>query len=99
MSHVGTGENASRADLEAYERLSASFQPNVVVNLIAISDPAACEKDEEKAAKVNVPTTLLKALASKCPSCFLVRLSTDQIYDGDVGAPHAETAEPRPVNA
>lgn len=99
IPHIANGENTFSADLEAYERLLASFSPTVVVNLIAISDPAVCEKDEEKAKRVNVPTALLKALASTCPDCFLVHLSTDQIYDGDVGAPHNETSEPRPINA
>ena len=87
------------SDVLAYGRLLREFSPDVVINLIAISAPVACEKNEAMAKRVNVPTALLQALATHSPNCFLVHLSTDQIYDGDSGAPHAETAEPRPINA
>lgn len=85
--------------MHAYERLLQKFRPDVVVNLIAISAPVACEKDEDMANRVNVPKALLQALATQSPNCFLVHLSTDQIYNGASGAPHAETAEPWPINA
>ena len=51
------------------------------------------------AKRVNVPKALLQALATQSPNCFLVHLSTDQVYDGSTGAPHVETVEPRPINA
>ena len=38
------------------------FRPDVVVNLAAMSAPAACEKQQEEAEAINVPTALLDAL-------------------------------------
>ena len=93
------GEEGLSSDVRAYEQVLRKFHPDVVINLIAISAPVACEKNETMADRVNVPTALLQALATHSPNCFLVHLSTDQIYDGDSGAPHTETAEPRPINA
>ena len=57
-----------------------------VINCVAISQPAVCEKDPEHARALNVPTKLLDALESyksrtgNAP--LLIHLSTDQVYDG-----------------
>jgi dTDP-4-dehydrorhamnose reductase len=65
--------------------LSATYPLYAVVNSAAISSPLECEKDPERAYKVNVPTQLVRALqqyysAGDMP--YLVHLSTDQVYDG-----------------
>ena len=54
-----------------------------VINAAAISQPAACERDEAAAAAVNVPTHLLAALAwhrqQHGAEPLLIHMSTDQV--------------------
>ncbi|EFN51077.1 hypothetical protein CHLNCDRAFT_141448 [Chlorella variabilis] len=73
-----------------------------VINAAAISQPAACERDEAAAAAVNVPTHLLAALAwhrqQHGAEPLLIHMSTDQVYDGSK-ARWREGDPPRPVNA
>jgi len=53
----------------------AELKPEVVVHLAAISSPAACEQDANRARAINCPTALLDALPPDLPFIFL---STDQ---------------------
>ena len=73
-------------------------QPDVVINCMAIPYPAACEKDPAAAEKLNVPTPLVDAMQEFCPEALLVHLSTDMVYGSNTDAPHAESAECKPVN-
>lgn len=59
---------------------------DVVINCVAISQPAVCEKDPELAKSLNIPSVLLSGLenyanrSSHFP--LVIHLSTDQVYDG-----------------
>ena len=53
----------------------AALEPDVVVHLAAMSSPAACEQDVDRARAINCPTPLLDALPPDLPFIFL---STDQ---------------------
>ncbi len=83
------------SDRLAVVELVRSCSPEVVVHLGAVSSPAACEKDPERARAINCPTALLDALP---PTSALVFISTDQVYEG-VSAPYVETSPTEPVNA
>jgi dTDP-4-dehydrorhamnose reductase len=80
QANVVTGEGIQECFLEP------DTAPDVVINCVALSQPAACERDPELARLVNVPHKLLAALklhkerTSHCP--LLIHISTDQIYDG-----------------
>lgn len=54
-----------------------------VINTAAVSQPAACERDEAAAAAVNVPTQLLDALQrhrqEHGAEPILIHISTDQV--------------------
>jgi dTDP-4-dehydrorhamnose reductase len=69
-----------------------------VVNLVAISKPAECEQDPERAAAINVPLFLIEALKNKfdTPPKF-IHFSTDQVYSGKT-AFSTEISEVMPVN-
>lgn len=68
---------------------------DVVVHLAAMSSPAACARDPDAAAKINVPDHLFRAVARA--GARLITLSTDQVYDG-ARAPYTEDDEAAPVN-
>ena len=55
----------------------AALEPDVVVHLAAMSSPAACEQDVDRARAINCPTPLLDALPPDLPFIFL---STDQAH-------------------
>ena len=80
------------------EKAVQGICPDVVVNLMAISAPAHCEKDPDKARKLNVPTALIASMKRYCPTALLVHLSTDMVYGANDAAPHWEEAKCRPVN-
>eukprot|EP00285_Hemiselmis_virescens_P010540 CAMPEP_0173385660 /NCGR_PEP_ID=MMETSP1356-20130122/8275_1 /TAXON_ID=77927 ORGANISM="Hemiselmis virescens, Strain PCC157" /NCGR_SAMPLE_ID=MMETSP1356 /ASSEMBLY_ACC=CAM_ASM_000847 /LENGTH=173 /DNA_ID=CAMNT_0014341561 /DNA_START=59 /DNA_END=577 /DNA_ORIENTATION=+ len=74
-----------------------SFTPDIVVNLAAISSPAACAKDPEASRAINVPSLLLSAMSAAAPNALLVQLSTDQVYDGAKPV-YLEGSATEPVN-
>ncbi|TFJ82188.1 hypothetical protein NSK_006517 [Nannochloropsis salina CCMP1776] len=53
----------------------------------AMSSPAACARNPEKAMRVNCPLALLDALALHSPEALLVFFSTDQVFSGTVSPP------------
>ena len=84
------------------EKLSKIFQknlPDVVINLIALTDVDLCEKKHLKAEKVNsgiiknIVNSLIEANLSD--KIFLLHLSTDQVYSGK--GPHKEN-HTNPIN-
>jgi dTDP-4-dehydrorhamnose reductase len=73
---------------------------DAVIHTAALSQPAVCERDEEAARALNVPTLLLAALRRHSPHALFVHLSTDQVYDGSRPFwSEADAASCVPVNA
>ncbi|KAK1376988.1 Methionine adenosyltransferase 2 subunit beta [Heracleum sosnowskyi] len=84
---------------DGFDAISVSFgQPDVVVNLAALSVPRACEMDPVTAMCVNVPSALVEWLLSFGDnSTLLIHLSTDHVYEG-VKSFYKEEDETSPVN-
>lgn len=82
--------NADLTDLHATNVLLNEVFPDVIVNLVALTNVDECEKNPQKAYLYNVRTleNLVQWIKNRKPDCHLVQISTDQIYDG-VG-PHQE---------
>lgn len=76
---------------DLFETANAVAPVTAVVHCAALTSPAACERDPERARAVNRPTsTLLPRVPSSCRR--FVFLSTDQVYEGrNRDAPYAET--------
>ena len=66
------------------------LQPDLVINLVALTDVDQCESDPKQAFLVNLRTVenLVKWSESGIKACHLVHISTDQVYDGP--GPHYE---------
>ncbi|POM73045.1 NAD(P)-binding protein [Phytophthora palmivora] len=69
-------------DLQTLEKCIKDFHPTVIINCTAISSPAACEKDPEKARNVNEPRGVVSLLGNLPWQIRFVHLSTDFVYDG-----------------
>lgn len=92
---------ATRAEIDVTDRfrLEAEIErlrPGVVINCAAVSDPAACEIDPDRARRVNTEGATNAALACAALACRLVHLSTAEVFDGARAAPYAETDAPAP---
>jgi dTDP-4-dehydrorhamnose reductase len=87
-------------DLRDADRISRAFRaaaPGIVIHAAAMASVAACYKDPEGAAAINVEgTTLLAKLTSEAKA-RLVHVSTDMVFDGH-HAPYREKATPSPLS-
>jgi dTDP-4-dehydrorhamnose reductase len=86
---------ANRNDVKS---LVASFRPDVIINTAAMTDVDACETDRQAAWNINCDGVKnLIAAARRIPSCRIVQVSTDYVFNGQ-SAPYDETSIPDPVN-
>lgn len=82
-----------QADLSDREQATAALnavQPEAIVNLAALTDVDACERDPQLAylANVRLVENLAHWIRLANSGCHLVQISTDQVYDG--AGPHSE---------
>jgi dTDP-4-dehydrorhamnose reductase len=78
------------SDLESTVEMIAAVQPDVIINLVALTNVDFCEMHPDAAYRANVLSVqnLCSAIKSVRASCHLVHLSTDMVYDGP--GPHSE---------
>lgn len=87
-SHSRCGVTQYQADLSdqkgAYELLE-KIKPEIVVNLVGLTDVDRCETHPNQAYLANVHTVenIANWIEQKKSPCHLVHISTDQVYDGD----------------
>lgn len=72
------------------DRLLGSSDPEVIVNLAALTDVDICEKLPQRAylANVKIVENLVRWIQMNGKNSHLIQISTDQVYDGD--GPHSE---------
>lgn len=71
--------------------------PSAIVHAAATPDLADCERDPDRARRVNVEASEVIARWASHHGCRLICISTDQVFDG-LQAPYTEDADPRPVH-
>ncbi len=78
-----SNENSTKAMLD-------QFKPDCIINLAALANVDACESNPQSAYLLNlaVVDNLCRWIKVHSPTCHLIHLSTDQLYDG-LG-PHQE---------
>ena len=77
-------------NLTSVSSLLNELQPDVLINLVALTDVDLCESDPRQAFSVNVRAleNIVSWIESAPKNCHLVHISTDQVYDGP--GPHCE---------
>ena len=88
--HAGVGDVAcDLTDRQTANALVDKVSPKVVINLVALTNVDLCEREPDRAYRLNVLTVenLVAALAGR-DGAFLVQISTDQVYDAP--GPNAE---------
>ena len=71
-------------------------RPHHIINCAGFTDVNACEREVEKAYKVNALGARNLAVASRKISARLVHLSTDDVFGGDGKIPYTEFDTPNP---
>ena len=80
------------ADRAATSKMLAHAQPDVIINLAALTNVDACETNPSLAYQANVVTveSLVAGIQNQTPGAYLINVSTDHVYDGQ--EPSSETA-------
>jgi dTDP-4-dehydrorhamnose reductase len=80
------------------ESAAARFEPDAILNLVALANVDDCERDPERAQQLNATLPGQIAATTARWGVPLVHISTDMLYDGE--GPHPESAaNPRNVYA
>jgi dTDP-4-dehydrorhamnose reductase len=78
-------------------RVVSVCEPEVIVNCAAMTDVDGCEREKERAWKINVDGVENIVDAAKKYSSRIVHVSSDYVYDGKHG-PYSEFDRPEPLN-
>lgn len=93
----------SREDLDigdpaAADRVIGDIAPSLIVNLAAMTDVDACERDPERAERDNAGGPLALASAAMTVGAALVHVSTSFVFDGTSERPYVEDDAPHPLS-
>lgn len=86
----GTQYQADFSELDHAHKLLEKIKPQLIVNLVGMTDVDLCETYPNQAYLTNVRTieNIADWMRQEMTPCHLVHISTDQIYDGL--SPHSE---------
>jgi dTDP-4-dehydrorhamnose reductase len=82
---------------KATAEVIAGFEPDLVIHAAAMTNVDGCEKDPDKAYKVNALGTHNVALACQQCGAVMLYVSTDYVFDGTSDEPYLEYDEPHPL--
>ena len=76
--------HADMCDVGAVNRLLSKVRPDVILNLVGLTDVEICEQYPNQAYILNVRTLeyVTSWIRREKPSCHLIHISSDQVYDG-----------------
>ncbi len=74
------------------------LSPQLIINTAALSNVSLCEKDPEKAFKINAIGARNVATTAKEIKSSLLYISTDYVFDGRKNKPYLEDDLPGPLN-
>jgi len=85
---LGNNSNADvNADLTNYESTQTILDeicPEIIINLVALTDVDSCERNPHKAYLINTKTVAnIVGWVNRNPSCHLIHISTDQLYHNE----------------
>jgi dTDP-4-dehydrorhamnose reductase len=86
-------------DSAAVRTAIVGAQPDVVIHSAAWTDTAGCERDPERALLVNGEGSRNVAEAAREAGATMFQISTNEVFDGEKGAPYDEDDAPKAINA
>jgi dTDP-4-dehydrorhamnose reductase len=100
LQDLSAGCNYIKMDITDRALVEKSFRkirPDVVVHAASLTDVDECELNQKLAWKVNVEGTKNIVDATKNSGSFLIYISTDYVFSGEVGR-YTEADKPEPAN-
>lgn len=91
-------ETLDITSLPAARHSLLSNQPDVVLHAAACTDVDGCERDPDRAFRINALGTWNMAAICGAHHITLVYLSTDFVFDGEKKTPYTEFDTPRPLS-
>lgn len=95
LSHAAldvTDAAAARSALEG-------FEPDIVLHAAALTDTSRCEREPDMVHAVNATGARNVAEACRHVDAAMTYISTNEVFDGEKGAPYLETDAPHAINA
>ncbi len=86
------------ADVRAVETAITDVHPTIVIHAAAYTDVDGCERDPNKADRVNHHGAANIARAAKELRAWLIAVGTDFVFSGSQEEPYSERATPDPVS-
>jgi dTDP-4-dehydrorhamnose reductase len=86
-------------DAAAVNAAVAGARPAVVIHTAAWTDTAGCERDPERALLVNGKGAQSVAVACREIGAAMLYVSSNEVFDGEKGAPYAEDDAANPINS
>ena len=86
-------------DAAAVGKAIISARPEIVIHAAAWTDTAGCERDPSRALLVNGQGTRNIAEVCREAGAALLYVSSNEVFDGEKGAPYDEDDAPNPINA
>ena len=81
--------NCDLINHNATHKMLDKIRPEIIINLVALTNVDSCEKNPQQAYLINTKSVEnIVEWIKKNPSCHLIHMSTDQVYDGE--GPHKE---------
>lgn len=84
---------------DAVDRAVQRDKPDIVIHAAAWTDSLGCEKNPARAMEVNGEGTANVSRAAASIGATMLYVSSNEVFDGEKGAPYDEDDEPHPVNA
>ena len=94
---VGDVASLDITDTAEVMNMITAVRPDVVIHAAAYTDVDGCERDPDRAYKVNALGTWNVATACRENDAALVYVSTDFVFDGEKGAPYTEYDSTNPL--
>jgi dTDP-4-dehydrorhamnose reductase len=101
LEHVPPQVAREVVDVRNGDRLSsvvASFRPDLVVHLAAVTDIEFCERNPDQAWSTHVVGCRNVARAARDAGAVLVAVSTSAVFDGTLNRPYIEFDPPTPLS-
>ena len=84
--------------IDEVKRAFHELTPDLVVHTAAYTDVDGCEKNPDKAYRVNALGTQNVCLACQDLNVPVVYISTDFVFDGSKNSPYLEFDQPHPIS-
>lgn len=85
-------------DETAVSSLISVIKPDVIINCAAMTAVDLCEKESEKAYRINALGPKYLARAAENVGAKLIHISTDYVFDGQATSPYTEDSKTNPVS-